>query len=90
MTTLRHCRIGIIAVSVLIFPLSRWTRAQESILEGGTRYSVGQIENKEKQKLPCGTVEEVDGKFGKATKLTFIDGASGGFITADLPDARVG
>ncbi len=84
MTTLRHCRIGIIAVSVLIFPLSRWTRAQESILEGGTRYSVGQIENKEKQKLPCGTVEEVDGKFGKATKLTFIDGASGGFITARI------
>ena len=35
-----------------------------------------------KDKTPGGTVELVDGKFGKACKFTFIEGAQGGFFTA--------
>jgi lysophospholipase L1-like esterase len=36
------------------------------------------------KKTTVGTVEEVDGKFGKACKFTFVAGASGGFFTAPL------
>jgi len=35
-------------------------------------------------KTPCGTVEPVEGKFGKACKFTFIANASGGFFTARI------
>lgn len=35
-----------------------------------------------KDKTPAGTVEVVDGKFGKACKFTFAAGAQGGFFSA--------
>lgn len=38
--------------------------------------------NAKKQKLLPGTAELVEGKFGKAVKFTFIDKASGGFMSA--------
>ncbi len=60
------------------------SQADEAIFATGTQFTPGQIENKEKRKVPCGTVEEVEGKFGKATKFSFIEGASGGFISARI------
>jgi lysophospholipase L1-like esterase len=36
---------------------------------------------KDKQKLRAGTAELVEGKVGKAVKFTFVQGASGGFMT---------
>jgi len=47
------------------------------------RHKAGEI-TKEKQKVPAGTVEVVDGKVGKAVKFTFVDGARGGFATAGV------
>lgn len=76
--------IGFVVLLTLMLLLSRRSRAQEAVFESGTHFAVGQIENKEKQKVPCGTVEEVDGKFGKAKKFKFVEGASGGFITARI------
>ena len=41
-----------------------------------------QFTNDKGQKLPAGTAESVDGKFGRAVRFTFIEGARGGFMTA--------
>ncbi len=46
------------------------------------RHKPGEITNKDKQKVPVGTVESVGGKFGKAVKFTFIPEARGGFMIA--------
>lgn len=40
------------------------------------------INPKTKEKAPCATVELAEGKFGKAVKFSFIEGARGGFCTA--------
>ena len=37
---------------------------------------------RDNQKVAAGTVEPVDGKFGKAVRFSFVEGASGGFMTA--------
>lgn len=47
-------------------------------------HKMGEITSKDKQKVPAGTVESVDGKEGKAVKFTFVDNAKGGFATAAL------
>jgi lysophospholipase L1-like esterase len=36
---------------------------------------------KDNQKVPTGTAQLVDGKFGKAVRFDFVEGASGGFMT---------
>jgi len=44
--------------------------------------------NKDNRKVAAGTVESVDdAKLGKAMRLTFVEGASGGFMTAHIPSA---
>jgi len=48
------------------------------------RHKPTEITDKDKKKVPAGTAELVDGKFGKAVKFTFIQGASGGFMTAPV------
>lgn len=37
-----------------------------------------------RQKVPCGTVSLVDGKFNKAVRFTFVENARGGFFTAPI------
>ena len=37
-------------------------QAEEPVFAAGTQFKPGQVENKEKQKVPCGTAEEVEGK----------------------------
>jgi lysophospholipase L1-like esterase len=37
------------------------------------------------QKVPAGTAELVDGKFGKAVRFDFIEGARSGFMAASVP-----
>ncbi|MGA2497433.1 MAG: GDSL-type esterase/lipase family protein [Tepidisphaeraceae bacterium] len=39
---------------------------------------------RDKQKMPAGTAELVDGKFGKAVRFTFVDGSQSGFMTAPV------
>jgi lysophospholipase L1-like esterase len=46
------------------------------------RHKPTEITNKDKQKIPTGTAELVDGKFNKAVKFTFVENSSGGFMTA--------
>ena len=46
------------------------------------RHRVTEVTIKGKGKVPAGTVELVDGKFGKACKFTFIDNARSGFMNA--------
>lgn len=82
MGTFRPWRICIIVAATSISAAIQWSRADEAVFASGTQFTAGQVENKEKKKVPCGTIEAVDGKFGKATKFTFIEGASGGFIAA--------
>ncbi len=42
----------------------------------------GEITDKDKHRIPAGTAELVDGKFNKAVKFSFVEGASGGFMSA--------
>ena len=44
-----------------------------------TQFSVGDF-SRDNKKQPAGTVETVDGKFGKAQKITFVDNALAGFM----------
>lgn len=44
----------------------------------------GEITDKDKRKVPAGTVEAVEGKVGKAARFAFPEGASGGFMTARI------
>ena len=46
------------------------------------RHKPGDFAGKDKQKLPAGTIELVDGKVGKAVKFGFVEGARGGFMIA--------
>ncbi|HEX4000426.1 MAG TPA: GDSL-type esterase/lipase family protein [Pirellulales bacterium] len=49
-------------------------------------FHAGQFTDKKNQKVSAGTVEAIDdAKFGKAMKLSFPEGASGGFIMASIP-----
>jgi lysophospholipase L1-like esterase len=43
---------------------------------------------KDNQKQPAGTAQLVDGKFGKAVRFDFVEGASGGFMTARAQATR--
>ena len=43
---------------------------------------------KENQKVPAGTAQVVDGKFGKAVRFDFVEGASGGFMTGRAPATK--
>jgi len=43
------------------------------------RHRMTPVVNKAKQKVPAGTVELTDGKFGKACRFEFIEGARSGF-----------
>jgi len=48
------------------------------------RHRAIEKEDKDKKKVPVGTVELVDGKFGKACKFSFAEGMSGGFFIAGV------
>jgi lysophospholipase L1-like esterase len=49
----------------------------------------GEITGKDNKKIPVGTAEPVEGKFGKAVKFTFAEGSQGGYMTARVrPDAQ--
>lgn len=50
------------------------------------RFHPGEFTDKHKKKVAAGTVEPVDdAKFGKAMKLSFVEGSSGGFMMATIP-----
>ena len=63
-----------------------WTmaRAQDAtILDMDTvRHKPGQMAGKDNQQVPVGTVELVEGKFGKACQFSFAEEARAGFMTA--------
>ncbi|MDB5301782.1 MAG: hypothetical protein JWO87_3445 [Phycisphaerales bacterium] len=48
------------------------------------RHQPGDV-TKDNKKIPAGTAELVDGKFAKAVKFSFVEGAQGGFMTARAP-----
>ena len=48
------------------------------------QFRVGEI-TKDNKKIPAGSAEPVDGKFGKAVKFSFIEGAQGGWMSARAP-----
>src|SRR4051812_9224418 len=48
------------------------------------RFKVGEFTDKDKQKVPAGGAELVDGKVGKAVRFTFAQGSSGGFVMAGM------
>lgn len=57
-------------------------RGQSVILDMDTvRHRPTEVTDKDKQKIPAGTVELVDGKFGKACRFSFSEAASPGFMT---------
>ena len=54
------------------------------------RFKVGEFGDDKGGKHPAGTIEQVDGKLGKAALFTFASGASGGFMTAPVAGAPTG
>ncbi|HZL36240.1 MAG TPA: GDSL-type esterase/lipase family protein [Tepidisphaeraceae bacterium] len=83
-----HGYISFLLLAAALLPSARSSAqppAAAIILDTNTaRLHPSEIEAKDKKKGPAGTVETVDGQFGKAIKLSFIEGAAGGFMTAPL------
>ena len=81
-------RLSGLAVSMILL-LSRTLAAEGGatvILDMDTiRHKPGEATNKDKQKVPNGTVELVEGKFGKAVRFSFTGGLGAGFMTAWVP-----
>lgn len=72
--------------SLLLFGLiPSFISAQTVIFDMDTPvHRMGEITNKDKHKVPAGTVESVEGKMGKAVKFAFLDNARSGFATATV------
>ena len=49
------------------------------------RHRPGEVKNKDQQTVPVGTVELVEGKFGKAVRFYFAGDLGAGFMTASVP-----
>jgi lysophospholipase L1-like esterase len=51
-------------------------------------FHASEFTNKDNHKVSTGTIESIDdAKFGKTMKLSFVEGASGGFMMAHFPSA---
>ena len=62
--------------------------ASSVILDMDTvRHNPGEGVNQAKQRVPNGTVELVEGKFGQAVRFSFAGGLGPGFMTAWVPAA---
>ncbi|HWH68351.1 MAG TPA: GDSL-type esterase/lipase family protein [Candidatus Sulfotelmatobacter sp.] len=48
------------------------------------RYRAGEVANKD-QKVPVGTAQSVEGKFGKAVQFSFTGGLGAGFLMGSVP-----
>src|SRR3712207_6655913 len=48
------------------------------------RHRPTEVTDAEGRKSPAGTAEPAEGKFGKAVRFTFADGARGGFMVAPV------
>jgi hypothetical protein len=48
------------------------------------RHRPGEVKNKDQQTVPVGTVELVEGKFGKAVRFSFAGDLGAGFMTASV------
>ena len=46
------------------------------------RHAPTEITTEDQRKVPCGTVEAVDGKLGKAVRFSFVENSRGGFMAA--------
>lgn len=70
---------------LFVLSASAAARADDVLFDMDTvRFKPTEIQNKEKQKVPCGTAELVEGKFGKTVKFSFIENHRGGFFTAGV------
>ncbi|NQT50948.1 heparinase II/III family protein [bacterium] len=79
-------RYGLQALAVALIAVSVSAGTPVPVLDMDTvRHRMTEVVNKDKQKVPAGTVELTDGKFGKACRFTFVDGARSGFATATIP-----
>ena len=61
-----------------------WGQAPQPLLCDLSRvlHKPGEVTVKDNKKVPAGTVELVDGKFGKACKFNFVESAGPQFFTA--------
>lgn len=82
----RFCAAVLIALAWILAPFAAIRAADappDLVLDVPTaHFQPGKSTTKDKKTVPSGTVERVDGKFGKAVKFSFIQSATGGFITA--------
>src|SRR5687768_11490254 len=74
------------AIALLFFtvPLAPALAADILFDMDSVRHKPNEVLNKEKQKVPTGNAELVEGKFGKAVKFSFIDAPRGGFFTGTI------
>jgi lysophospholipase L1-like esterase len=85
-------RFGVIVLSSLLtgFLAGQSIRGAETpapsiiVNLNAVAFQPNEFTDKDNKKVPAGTTEVVDGKFGKAVKFSFVEGASGGFMSARL------
>ena len=78
----RPAKLAIILACTTLLAARVSQAADGLILDMDTvRHRMGQITTKNKQKIPAGTVELVEGKIGKACRFSFVEGARSGLAT---------
>ena len=77
-------RVWVLIVIALLAASSAHSQAPQPLLCDLSRvvHKPGEVTTKDKKKVPAGTVELVDGQFGKACKFTFVESTGPQFFTA--------
>ena len=71
-------------ITILLFAAQAWGQSPEPTLIDLTavRHKPSETTAKNNAKVPAGTVELVDGQFGKACKFSFVESSGPQFFTA--------
>jgi lysophospholipase L1-like esterase len=75
---------GVVMIAGLARVFAQETAGQVILDMDTNVFKVGEFTDAKKEKRPAGAVELVEGKFAKACKFTFPEGARGGFIMTRL------
>ena len=70
------------SVLFLLASSSLWAAVTAIFDMDTVRHRPSEVTDKNKQKVPIGTLEAVEGKFGKAVQFSFSGGVGAGFMTA--------
>ena len=81
----------VLLFSALAFAAPAWGQSPPLLFDfSRVQHKPGEVTTPDKQKVPAGTVELVDGQFGKACRFSFVAATGPQFFTAWVNPRRIG